>query len=136
MPWRGGSSRPGDGAMRGEREKLEPESEISEGAPSMESDLETSDVDGDGRDEFMCRCCAEQSAEMVSGRAGRANERDCDLSSKSLGRLDEAPRRTTRRRRRFMLPFHQFLTALSLRPCSLLAISAHRLPISATRRSI
>jgi hypothetical protein len=37
---------------------------------------------------------------------------------------------------RFMLPFHQFLTALSLRLPSRRAISAHRLPISLTMRSI
>jgi hypothetical protein len=35
-----------------------------------------------------------------------------------------------------MLPFHQFLTALSLRLPSRRAISAHRLPISLTMRSI
>jgi hypothetical protein len=35
-----------------------------------------------------------------------------------------------------MLPFHQFLTALSLRLPSLLAISAQRFPISLTILSI
>ena len=40
------------------------------------------------------------------------------------------------RRLRFMLPFHQFLTALSLRFPSRRAISAQRLPISLTMRSI
>jgi hypothetical protein len=35
-----------------------------------------------------------------------------------------------------MLPFHQFFTALSLRFPSRLAISAQRLPISVTMRSI
>jgi len=102
-------------------EKVEPESETRDGAPSMESALETSDVDGDGRDDSMCRRWFEKSAEMVRGwcmeaPAGRAKERASDLSSKSAGPLEEALRRTTRRLRRFMLPFHQFLTALSLRP--------------------
>ncbi len=34
------------------------------------------------------------------------------------------------RRRRFMPPFHQFFTALSLRPGSFRAISAQRFPMS------
>jgi hypothetical protein len=38
--------------------------------------------------------------------------------------------------RLFWPPFHQFFTALSLRPLSLRAISAHLLPISATIFSI
>jgi hypothetical protein len=45
----GGSSRDGDDATRGEMEKLEPVSDISDGAPSYESAREASDTDGDGR---------------------------------------------------------------------------------------
>jgi hypothetical protein len=40
----------GDVATRGETEKADPESDISEGAPSTDSALEASDVEGDGRD--------------------------------------------------------------------------------------
>lgn len=45
--------------------------------------------------------------------------------------VDERPLRL-----RFMLPFHQFLTALSLRFPSWRAISAQRLPMLFTMRSI
>jgi hypothetical protein len=47
-PFRGGSSIPGDGKALGEMERVELESETSEGATSSESALETSDVEGDG----------------------------------------------------------------------------------------
>jgi hypothetical protein len=47
---RGGSSILGDVATRGEVEKVDPESDTSEGAPSTDSALEASDVEGDGRD--------------------------------------------------------------------------------------
>lgn len=39
----------GDGATRGEIEKDEPVSETRDGAPSIESALETSETEGDGR---------------------------------------------------------------------------------------
>ena len=52
------------------------------------------------------------------------------------GSLASASRRTTSRRRRFIPPFHQFFTALSLRPGSCLAISAQRLPRLRTSCSI
>ena len=45
---RGGSSKPGDCARRGETEKAELTSEMSEGAPSIDSALEASDTAGDG----------------------------------------------------------------------------------------
>lgn len=45
---RGGSSRHGDCAKRGDTEKAELASEISEGAPSIDSALEASETAGDG----------------------------------------------------------------------------------------
>jgi len=50
MPTRGGSSMLGEGAALGEMEKVDPESEIRDGAPSIESALEPSDAHGEGRD--------------------------------------------------------------------------------------
>lgn len=47
--FRGGSSIAGDVARRGEIEKVEPLSEIRDGAPSTDSALDASDTDGDGR---------------------------------------------------------------------------------------
>lgn len=51
-------------------------------------------------------------------------------------KVREGPEMDSPRRLRFMLPFHQFLTALSLRLPRRRAISAQRLPISFTMRSI
>lgn len=48
---RGGSSSDGDEATRGEMEKLEPVSEIRDGAPSYDSALDASDTEGDGSEE-------------------------------------------------------------------------------------
>jgi hypothetical protein len=45
---------PGDGKVLGEMDRVDPESETREGAASIESALETSDVDGDGRDISLC----------------------------------------------------------------------------------
>lgn len=54
-PPRGGSSIVGENTALGEVEKVEaPESETSDGAPSKESALEASEVEGDGSDESMC----------------------------------------------------------------------------------
>lgn len=47
---RGGSSSDGEDATRGEMEKLEPVSEIKEGAPSNDSARDASDTEGDGRE--------------------------------------------------------------------------------------
>jgi hypothetical protein len=58
-PFRGGSSMPGDGKALGEMDKVDPESETRDGAASIESALETSDVDGDGRDASICIRCGE-----------------------------------------------------------------------------
>lgn len=46
---RGGSSREGEDATLGEMEKLEPVSEIKDGAPSIDSARDASDTEGDGR---------------------------------------------------------------------------------------
>jgi len=54
MQFSGGSSMPGDGKALGEMDKVDPESETSDGAASIESALEASDVEGDGRDISLC----------------------------------------------------------------------------------
>ena len=135
---RGGSSSEGEAANRGETEKVVPLSETRDGAPSIDSAREASETDGDGSGISVPRWDEKPDEEIARGRvsAGLAKERVCDRSSKLLWQCDDVLRRSTSRRRRFMLPFHQFFTALSLRPCSLRAISAQRFPISATNRSI
>ncbi len=47
-PARGGSSILGEGAALGEIENVDPESDIRDGAPSIESALEPSEVHGEG----------------------------------------------------------------------------------------
>ena len=54
MPFSGGSSIPGDGKALGEMDEVDPESEISDGGVLMESALEISDVEGDGKDISLC----------------------------------------------------------------------------------
>lgn len=52
---RGGSSSEGEDATLGEMEKLDPVSEIKEGAPSSDSALDASDTEGDGREPWILR---------------------------------------------------------------------------------
>jgi hypothetical protein len=52
---KGGSSMVGDTASRGEMEKAELVSEMSEGAPSTDSALDTSETAGEGRGPSKCR---------------------------------------------------------------------------------
>lgn len=44
----------GDGKALGEMDMVDPESETSDGVASIESALEMSDVDGDGRGTSLC----------------------------------------------------------------------------------
>lgn len=140
IPFKGGSSMPGDSKALGEIDKVDPESETSDGAASNESALETSEVEGEGRDISVCLRFGEKCGLTVRaccrGARGRVKDQGSVVLSYRSGQGVAALRRTTRRLLLFMLPFHQFFTALSLRPSSLRAISAHRFPISATRRSI
>ena len=135
--FRGGSSIPGEEAKRGDIEKADPLSETSEGAPSTDSALDPSETAGEGRGPSgPCRHGKPDGVRLRGRPRGLANDSGWARSSKLVVSCVDVLRRRTRRRRRFMLPFHQFLTALSLRPWSLRAISAHRFPISPTMRSI
>jgi hypothetical protein len=124
-------------AKRGDIEKADPLSETSEGAPSTDSALDPSETAGEGRGPSgPCRQGKPEGVRSSGRPRGLANDSGWAHSSKVVVGCVDVLRRRTRRRRRFMLPFHQFLTALSLRPWSLRAISAHRFPISPTMRSI
>jgi len=85
MPFRGGSSMLGDGKALGEVDKIDPESETSDGAASIESALETSDVEGDGREISVCLRLGEKSGVTVRvcwrGARGRAKDQGSDVSS-------------------------------------------------------
>jgi len=115
----GGSSNDGEGAKRGETERVELLSEMSDGAPSSDPALEISEDEGEGKDISDGRRNCEYEEVMLSELSRisgvRMIEGRCAVSSHSLFR-NEFPLRTTDLRRLFMLPFHQFLTALSLRP--------------------
>jgi len=63
---RGGSSKDGDGAKRGETEKFEPLSETSDGGPSSEPALDISDAAGDGRESPEGRRKGEYEGDMAS----------------------------------------------------------------------
>jgi hypothetical protein len=54
MRFRGGNSIPGEDKALGEMESVELQSETSDGAASIESALETSEVEGDGRGISVC----------------------------------------------------------------------------------
>ena len=73
---------------------------------------------------------------LADGRAGGSGCCGGAGSSPSETWRRLLSRRSPSRFRRFMPPFHQFLTALSLRPGSCRAISAQRFPICATSRSM
>ena len=129
----------GDGNALGEMDMVDPVSDTSDGAASRESALEPSEVDGEGNGISIGRGFEEKSEETVRGwteGAGRAKDQGSEGSSYRRVHGEDTLRRTTRRLLLFILPFHQFFTALSLLPSSRRAISAHRFPISATRRSI
>jgi hypothetical protein len=85
MPFSGGSSMPGDDKALGEMDKVDPESETSDGAVSIESAFETSDVDGDGRDVSLCLRFDEKSGVTVRacwiGTRGRAKDQGSAVSS-------------------------------------------------------
>lgn len=139
VPMSGGSSMQGDSATLGDVEKLEHESEISDGARSTESATDASDTAGDVKGASSIRLGGGIMMSPIgrwNAMAGRAKDNGCSLSSKSSPHRTVPSRRMTRRRRRFIPPFHQFLTALSLRPLKRRAISAQRLPISPTSRSM
>lgn len=91
-----------------------------------------------GRDSSMPRLEGKFEGVVVSDRfaADCVDDKDWGGSSNALGHSVDVLHRRMRRRLRFILPFHQFFTALSLRAWRLLAISAQRFPISPTRRSI
>lgn len=76
---------PGDGKALGEMERVDPESETSDGAASIESALETSDVEGDGRDISLCLRFGEKSGVTVRacwiGARGRAKDQGSEVSS-------------------------------------------------------
>jgi hypothetical protein len=84
MPFSGGSSMPGDGKALGEMDKVDPESETSDGAASIESALETSDVEGDGRGISLCLRFGEKSEVTVRacwrGARGRAKDQGSEAS--------------------------------------------------------
>lgn len=120
-------------------EKFELESEIRDGASPIESGTETSETAGEVSGASTVRL---DGGIMIvrTGRSkvltGLAKDNGSILSSKSSPDRLAPSRRTTSRRRRFIPPFHQFFTALSLRPRRRRAISAQRLPISPTSRSM
>lgn len=119
---------------------LELESETSDGGVPTESTIETSEATGDTIGISIIPEC--DGMRMVFGACEteptvRSKCKWSSLSSSDSG-LPRRPvsRQTLIRCRRFMLPFHQFFTALSLLPRKRRAISAQRLPISPTSLSI
>lgn len=80
--------------------------------------------------------------DSVHGRVAKRGREGLTIEARAKGasmrplKVREAGGVDKPRRLRFMFPFHQFLTALSLRFPNRRAISAQRLPISLTMRSI
>ena len=136
---------PGDGGSRGEdTDSWDAESEMRDGVwPRENSERRDGEVKGSSRGikvELIERNAFEKAfgddgTETAYGVWGVSSCSSID-SATSHSSWASARGRRPSLRLLFIPPFHQFFTALSLRPCSLLAISAQRFPISPTSLSM